>query len=92
MRHLNKFAFALAVLASACTQAQLDKANSKIDAITAAVECRAKVLKPYEKVFTTEQVGDVLVGKFDPVEVLQAVGVLAADVKSVKEAFKLCNE
>lgn len=92
MRQLINSVFAIAILTSACTQAQLDKANSKIDKITSAVECRAKALKPYEKAFTTDQVADVLVGKLDVVETLEAVETLAADVAAVKEAFKLCAE
>ena len=82
----------LALALFSCTQAQVDKANDKIDAVTAAVECRAKVLKPYKNLFTTDQVADALVGKLDPVEVLQAVEVVAADVALVKEAFALCSE
>lgn len=92
MTQLNKIVLAVAVLASACTQGQLDKANSKIDKITSAVECRAKALKPYEKAFTTDQVADVLVGKLDVAETLAALEVVASDVAAVKEAFKLCDE
>lgn len=82
--------FAFSVLA--CTQAQLDKANSKIDQVTSAVECRAKILKPYEKMFTTDQVADALVGKMDVAETLAALEVVASDVAAVREAFKLCSE
>lgn len=86
---------ALLLCACAGVQEKVDSVQGKLDDVqadlTAKVMCRAEALKPYAKYFTKEMAEEVLAGKLDPIETLEAVDFTPADVLKAVEAFKACK-
>lgn len=81
----------LIAIAAACSLFACQAGTSaKVRDVLEKIECKAKVLSPYEAYFLSDQFEESVKGR-DYVGILVAANISPAEIEQVVQAFKACD-